>query len=270
MKREVFHFSIEEAAPHIDWSYFLHTWGMGNARAAATAEELMHEAHEMLKHLNGRYCTHAVFALCDAHSDGDNIIIEGTALPLLRQQHAIAGKPNLCLSDFVSPHGGKIGLFAASAESGIGEEFTGDDYRRIMSQALADRLAEATASLLHLKVRTEKRLWGYAPNERLSIEQLNREEYQGIRPAVGYPSLPDQSVIFILDDILRMKDAGIGITANGAMMPHASVSGIMLSHPAAKYFAVGEISMEQLEDYCARRGRPINEIERFLQRNIKE
>ncbi len=271
MKREVFHFSIEEAAPYIDWSYFLHTWGMGNAgKETVTAEELLREAHEMLKYLNGKYRTHAVFALCNAHSDGDNIIIEGTALPLLRQQHAVAGMPNLCLSDFVSPYGDKIGLFATSAESGIGEEFAGDDYRRIMSQALADRLAEATASLLHLKVRTEKELWGYAPNEKLDIEQLNREEYQGIRPAVGYPSLPDQSVIFILDGILGMKDAAVEITANGAMLPHASVSGIMLSHPAARYFAIGEISMEQLEDYCARRGKPVEEIKRFLQRNIKE
>ena len=110
--------------------------------------------------------------------------------------------------------------------------------------------------------------WGYAPQEQLTPEQLNREEYQGIRPAVGYPSLPDQSVIFIIDKLLGLEDAGIKITPNGAMHPHASVCGIMISHPAAHYFAVGSIDTAQLNDYAARRGLPIEEIGKFLARNI--
>lgn len=273
MKRRIFHFGIGEVAPYIDWGYFLHAWGMGNAgreSMASHADALLDDALAMLKELDGKYHTHAIFALCDARGDGDNIVIEETTLPLLRQQHALAGKPNLCLSDFVSPYGDRIGIFATSVDSNFGEESIGDDYKRIMAQTLADRLAEATASLLHFKVRTDKGLWGYAPDERSSIEQLNREEFQGIRPAVGYPSLPDQSIIFILNEILNMEDAGISITSNGAMFPHASVCGIMISHPASKYFAVGGISKEQLEDYCSRRGKPVEEIKRFLQRNVKE
>ena len=135
---------------------------------------------------------------------------------------------------------------------------------------LADRLAEAIASLMHRSVRTQKKFWGYAPAEQLTVEELNREEYQGIRPAIGYPSLPDQSVIFIIDSILRVKDIGIELTPNGAMFPHSSVCGMMLSHPAARYFAIGEISDEQLHDYSERRGMPEEDIRRFLSRNVRE
>lgn len=286
MKRSIFHYSIDEVAPYIDWSYFLHAWGMGNTgkqsstasvadaslRSCMTtpADALLDDARAMLKELDGKYCTHALFALCDARGDGDNLVIEGITLPLLRQQHALAGKPNLCLSDFVSPHGDSIGLFATTVDGKLGEEFAGDDYKRIMAQALADRLAEATATLMHRTVRTKPEFWGYAPEEQLGIEELNREEYQGIRPAVGYPSLPDQSVIFIIDRILKLTEIGITLTPNGAMAPHASVCGIMIAHPLSKYFGVGEISEEQLDDYCLRRGLPRENVRKFLARNISE
>lgn len=266
MKRHIFHYGIGEIAPYIDWSYFLHAWRV--KPQTETAEELIADARRMLQSLEGKYRTHALFALCDARSECDNIIVEGTALPLLRQQHCITGKPNLCLSDFVSPHDDRIGVFAASVDSTFGAEFRNDDYLNIIARTLADRLAEATASFMHRMVRTDSELWGYSPDESLSIEQLNREEFQGIRPAVGYPSLPDQSIIFIIDEILGLKDAGIEITPNGAMSPHASVCGIMLSHPAAQYFAVGEISEEQLNDYAMRRGVPVGTSRKFLCRNI--
>ena len=135
-----------------------------------------------------------------------------------------------------------------------------------MVQTLADRLAEATAEKLHETVRKE--IWGYAPHEQLTIRQLHNEEFQGIRPAVGYPSLPDQSVNFLLDELLGMKTIGIRLTENGMMQPHASVSGLMFAHPASRYFSVGKIDEQQLTDYAMRRGLPVEEMKRFLGANI--
>ena len=141
-----------------------------------------------------------------------------------------------------------------------------DAYKRMLVQTLADRLAEATAERLHEQVR--KHIWGYAPDENLSIRQLHNEEFQGIRPAVGYPSLPDQSVNFLLDKLLDMTQIGIRLTENAMMQPHASVSGLMFAHPASRYFSVGRISEEQLRDYALRRGMPVEEMRRFLGENI--
>ena len=266
MKRHVFTYEIAEVAPYIDWSYFLHAWGIaiGNSQAG----EIIAEAKAMLAELDGKYRTTAIFALCNAKGDGDDIVIEETTLPMLRQQHCTEGKYNLCLSDFVSPHGDSIGLFAASVESTLGHEYAGDDYKYLLAQTLADRLAEATATLLHKRVRTDKALWGYCPGEELAIEDLLAERNQGIRPAVGYPSLPDQSIIFIIDKLLHLREAGIELTPNGAMTPHASVCGLMIAHPAAQYFTVGKIDREQLEDYAARRGTAASKIAKFLANNI--
>ena len=266
MKRHVFTYGIREVAPFIDWSYFLHAWGI--AKENAQAVEIIAEAKAMLDELDGRYRTTAMFALCDAKGDGDNIIIEGTTLPLLRQQHSTEGRYNLCLSDFVSPHGDMVGLFATSVDETLGQEYANDDYKRLLSQTLADRLAEATATLLHKQVRTDNTLWGYSPDEELTLEDLLAERNRGIRPAVGYPSLPDQSIIFTIDKLLQLREAGIELTDNGAMRPHASVCGLMIAHPAAQYFAVGKIDREQLEDYAKRRGTTTAELARFLAKNI--
>jgi cobalamin-dependent methionine synthase I len=133
---------------------------------------------------------------------------------------------------------------------------------------LADRLAEATATLLHKLVRTEKELWGYSQNEILTIEELLAEKNQGIRPAIGYPSLPDQSIIFTIDKLLHLSEAGITLTPNGAMTPHASVCGLIIAHPSAQYFAVGKIDKEQLKDYAKRRNMSIENVSRFLVKNI--
>ena len=270
MTKSVFHYEIEELVPYIDWSYFFHAWGLeGKENDKKAMEEIRHDAEEMLKDMNGKYRTHAIFALYDAHSEGDDIIIENTRFPLLRQQHAKEGMPNLCLSDFISPESDNIGLFATSTDQQFGNEYSCDIYRNLIVQILADRLAEATATLLHLNVRTKAKLWGYAADEILTIKELHQEKHQGIRPAVGYPSLPDQSVIFIINRLLELKKIGIELTPNGAMHPHASVCGLMLSHPATQYFAVGKITPEQFEDYSARRGIPSNELLKFLSKNLE-
>ena len=162
MKRHIFSYSIDKVSPFIDWSYFLHAWGVSGTKNCPQAKEVIGDAKAMLSELNNKYSTRAIFALCDAKSCGDNIIIEEMTLPLLRQQHNYNGRYNLCLSDFISPDGDKIGLFATSVESTFGSEYANDDYMHLLAQTLADRLAEATASLLHKEVRTSNDLWGYS------------------------------------------------------------------------------------------------------------
>ena len=135
-----------------------------------------------------------------------------------------------------------------------------------MAQLLADRLAEAAAERMHEEVR--KHYWGYAPDENLTIHEMQLEHFQGIRPAVGYPSLPDASMNFLLDDLLDMKQIGISLTESGAMRPHASVSGLMISHPKAHYFSIGKIGEDQLADYARRRQMSVDNIRKFLSANI--
>ena len=267
MKRSVFHYEISEVAPYIDWSYLLHAWGLTGKEH--TDENIIADAKSILHDIGNKYRTHAIFALCEAKGADDNIVAEGATIPCLRQQHSIAGKPNLCLSDFVSPYGDNIGLFATTIDNNFGAEYKDDPYMYLLTQTLADRLAEATASLMHMQVRTRGELWGYAQNENLSIAELLQEKNQGIRPAVGYPSLPDQSIIFDIDRILVMSDIGITLTPNGAMTPHASVCGMMISHPQAYYFGVGKITEEQLSDYAQRRGTTAAELRKFLSKNIE-
>jgi cobalamin-dependent methionine synthase I len=173
------------------------------------------------------------------------------------------------LSDFVRPLSlgisDTVGVFAATANTEI-EQFYGEDpYKQLLAQTLADRLAEAGTEKMHEYVR--KTAWGYAKNENLSIKELLSEKFQGIRPAVGYPSLPDQSVNFILNNILDMSRIGITLTQNGAMNPHASVCGLMIAHPSAHYFSVGKIDGIQLSDYAIRRGKTVEEIRKFLNIN---
>ena len=214
----------------------------------------------------GRLHVRCLYRLCRANADGDNILLEGTTLfPLLRQQTPHAdGSPLLCLSDFIRPLScgtpDTIGLFASSVADDL--DLSHDPYRQLLLQTLSDRLAEAAVEKMHRHVR--RKAWGYAPDESLSIPDLLAERFQGIRPAVGYPSLPDQSVNFLLDDLLDLKRIGITLTENGAMHPHSSVSGLMLAHPAARYFSVGPIGEDQLCDYAHRRGLPVGMMRKFL------
>jgi cobalamin-dependent methionine synthase I len=256
-------YSISDVAPYINWPYFYFAWQVKQPEEQARMRK---EAEAFLAAHEGRYKTYAVFLLVNAHADGDNVVVdlddgqhETVTLPFLRQQQ---GNPCLCLSDFVHPQHDRIGLFATSVDSGLESDFDADPYMKMMAQLLADRLAEATAERMHEQVR--KYYWGYAPDEQLSIEQLHKEEFQGIRPAVGYPSLPDQSVNFLLDQLLDMLQIGIMLTENGAMNPHASVSGLMFAHPQARYFSVGKIGEDQFQDYVRRRGLSADEMRKFL------
>lgn len=293
----IFTYKIHELAEYIDWLYFFHAWGFGGRFAgianihgcdscraqwltsfqpderakASEAMQLYKEANRMLNLLDADYQVKAIIELFDANSDGDNILIGDTTLPLLRQQtQKKESDPYLCLSDFIRPISSgikdKIGIFASCIDSEMEETFKNDPYKHMLVQTLADRLAEAAVEKLHEQVR--KNIWGYAKDEALTISQMLQVKYQGIRPAVGYPSLPDQTVNFILDKLIDMKQIGIHLTENGAMYPHASVSGIMISHPASHYFSIGKIGEDQLTDYAQRRGIEIPIIKKFLATNL--
>lgn len=264
-KNRIVTYNISDIVPYINWAFFFYAWSM-NGKAKEAQQELRKEAEALLNNMEEKYHTHAVFALCDANSDGDDIIVNGTRIPMLRQQKAVAGKPNLCLSDFLRPAASDIkdtvGLFAASVDAAFTESNEDDPYQRMLSQTIADRLAEATTEKFHEDVR--KKYWGYAADEQLTIKDLLAERYQGIRPAVGYPSIPDTSVNFLLYELLDMKGIGISLTESGMMIPHASVSGFMFAHPQSRYFEVGKIDEDQLEDYARRRNQPVELLRKFL------
>ncbi|WP_276964250.1 vitamin B12 dependent-methionine synthase activation domain-containing protein [Bacteroides graminisolvens] len=291
-------YKIHEVSEYINWIYFFHAWGFqprfaaiadihgcDSCRAswlagfpeedrakAAEAMQLYKDANRMLNQLDEDFEIKSVVKLCEANSDGDNLIIDGVTFPLLRQQaKKREGGPFLCLSDFVRPLSSGIkdtvGAFATSIDADMEGLFEKDPYKHIIVQALSDRLAEAATEKMHEYVRKE--VWGYAKDENLSMKDLMVEKYQGIRPAVGYPSLPDQSVNFLLDEVLDMKQIGIKLTENGAMYPHASVCGLMFSHPASQYFAIGKIGEDQLADYAQRRGKTVEEMKKFLAANLQ-
>lgn len=265
-------YDIETLMPYVNWIYFNHAWGL-DGKPAQAKRELKEEALAMLRRWQGRYVTRAVFALYDANSDGDDLIVNGTRVPMLRQQTG-DGTDGLCycLSDFVRPlsSGVKdtVGVFATTAGAAMVSETDDNPYDRMMAQTLADRLAEATAEVMHRDVRVN--YWGYAPDEHLSIDDLHAERYQGIRPAIGYPSLPDVSANFILQTLVPMRDIGIRLTETGMMMPHASVSGFMFAHPQSRYFNVGPIGEDQLADYARRRGVDVETMRTFLRANLRE
>ena len=264
-KNKIITYNISEIVPYINWAYFFYAWSM-NGKAKDAQLELRSEAEKLLADMEGRYHTRAVFALCEANSEGDDIIINGTRVPMLRQQKVIPGKPNLCLADFILPASSgikdAIGLFATSVDAAFTSNNEEDPYQRMLSQTLADRLAEATAEKFHEDVR--KKYWGYATDEQLTIKDLLAERYQGIRPAVGYPSIPDTSMNFLLYELLDMKGIGINLTESGMMVPHASVSGFMFAHPQSRYFDLGKIDDDQLEDYARRRNKPVEELRKYL------
>jgi 5-methyltetrahydrofolate--homocysteine methyltransferase len=220
-----------------------------------------------------------------ANSDGDDIILytddtrtsELMRFNMLRQQEAMpSGQPNRSLADFVAPRSSSvpdyIGAFAVTGGLGADElvkryEKQNDDYRAIMVKALADRLAEAFAEYLHARVRRE---WGYGATEALTADDLIAEKYRGIRPAFGYPACPDHTEKFKLFDLLAAERVGIKLTESCAMTPAASVSGIYLSHPQARYFMLGRIGRDQLEDYAGRKAQPAEAVARWLQEHLDE
>ena len=283
---------LEDLVRYIDWTPFFRTWELAGRYpdilqddvVGETARSLFDDARAMLDRIVGeRWLTASgVCALLPAASDGDDVILYRdenrdqvlARLVCLRQQ-ADKSNDNLCLADFVAPAGSDIadwaGLFAVTAGLGIEEASqrlpANDDYADIMLKALADRLAEALAEALHHKVRTE--LWGYAADEALPNEALINEQYRGIRPAPGYPACPDHSEKSKIFDLLDAPGRlGMQLTENFAMLPTAAVSGYYFGHPDSKYFVVGKLGRDQVEDYARRKDIEIAQAEKFLRPNL--
>ena len=282
-RREIRRADLAELAGFIDWAPFFQTWELSGPYPAILDDPVVGEAarnvladgQAMLKRIiEGRWLTaNGAIALLPANSVGDDIELyadearKSVALTWRNQRQQNerpAGKPNYCLADFVAPKDSGVadylGAFAVTAGLGIEKklaefEAAKDDYNAIMLKSLADRLAEAFAEWLHMRVRRE--YWGYAHDERLDRAALIREEYRGIRPAPGYPACPDHAVKAPLFDLLRADEIGMALTENYAMLPAASVSGFYFAHPEATYFAVGRIGDDQAADIARRGGQPV-------------
>jgi 5-methyltetrahydrofolate--homocysteine methyltransferase len=282
---------LADLARYIDWTPFFQTWELkgrypailDDEKQGAAARQLFDDAQAMLKRIVAEkwFAPKAAVGFWPAARVGDDIRLfadddRATALATLytlRQQLSKRdGRPNVALADFVSPlDGGKpdyVGAFVVTSgieENAIAKRFAlaNDDYSSILVKALADRFAEALAEALHARVRRE--LWGYAPDEALTPDELIAESYRGIRPAPGYPAQPDHTE---KATIFRLLDAeaqiGVTLTESFAMWPGASVSGIYLAHPDAHYFGVAKVERDQVEDYAARKGMAIGEVERWL------
>jgi 5-methyltetrahydrofolate--homocysteine methyltransferase len=293
--RPLRNYPLEELVRFIDWTPFFQTWELaghypailGDPTVGAAARGLFRDAGVLLQRIvNERLLqAHGVFGFFPANSVGDDIQLYGdedreqttSVVHTLRQQMIKPpGRPNLALADFVAPRDSGVadyvGGFAVTTGIGSDElvarfEAEHDDYNAIMAKALADRLAEAFAELLHRRVRTE--FWGYAANEPLDTEALIKERYQGIRPAPGYPACPDHTEKRALFDLLGAeKHTGISLTESFAMLPASSVSGYYFWRPEAQYFGVGKIERDQVEDYARRKGMDIASVERWLAPNL--
>ncbi|MGH7510616.1 MAG: methionine synthase [Gemmatimonadales bacterium] len=288
-------YPLEELVPLIDWTPFFQTWELaGHYPAILTdptlgpaASNLFRDAGELLDRIVGQKLLRArgVLGFFPANSDGDDIELyrdqdrteKAAVIHTLRQQMLKPpGRPNLALADFVAPRStgvaDYVGAFAVTAGVGIdalvsGFEADHDDYSAILTKALADRLAEAFAELLHQRVRKE--FWGYAPDESLDNQGLIKECFQGIRPAPGYPACPDHTEKRALFDLLGATErAGITLTESFAMLPAASVSGYYFWRPESQYFGVGKIDRDQVENYARRKGMDVATVERWLATNL--
>ncbi|HYJ20361.1 MAG TPA: vitamin B12 dependent-methionine synthase activation domain-containing protein, partial [Burkholderiales bacterium] len=288
-------YRLDEIARVIDWTPFFQTWELAGRYpkilqdkvVGEAARNLFDDAQTMLARIISEKWlgASAVIGLFPANSVGDDVEVYtdesraklATAFHFLRQQMVKPqDKPNLCLADMVAPRDSGIrdyiGAFAVTAGIGIDERVVAfekkhDDYNAIMLKALADRLAEAFAELMHQRVRRE--FWGYAADEAWSIEDLIDEKYRGIRPAPGYPACPEHTEKGLLFDLLgAAKSAGITLTESFAMLPTAAVSGFYFSHPQSQYFAVAKIDRDQVEDYARRKGMSLQEAERWLASNL--
>jgi len=283
-------YSLEELREYIDWTPFFRTWELAGRYpqilndkiVGEEAGKLYKDAQAMLdKIISENWLqARAVIGFFPANSvndddieiyNDDNRSEVKTVLHHIRQQISkIKGKANLCLADFIAPTGNSdyIGAFAVTAGIGIDEHITRfekdhDDYNSILLKALADRLAEAFAERMHLRVRKE--FWGYATDENLTNEELIKEKYQGIRPAPGYPACPEHTEKGTLWELLQPdKHVGITITESYAMLPTAAVSGWYFSHPESQFFGTGKIDKDQVQDYAKRKGMTMEEAERWL------
>ncbi|MDR6942247.1 methionine synthase [Mucilaginibacter pocheonensis] len=288
-------YPLEELVPYIDWTPFFHTWELRGSYpkifadkfVGDEAKKLYDDAQELLKKIVDQKLLKAsgVIGFWPANSVGDDIELYTdesrkqllTRIHTLRQQsEKVKGEPYYALADFIAPKESGVpdyfGGFAVTTGIGCDElvaefERDHDDYNSIMAKALADRLAEAFAEKMHELVRKE--YWGYSRGEQLNAEELIKEEYQGIRPAPGYPACPDHTEKTTLFELLKAEDnAHMHLTESLAMMPAASVSGFYFAHPQARYFGLGKISKDQVEDYAVRKNMPLEDVERWLGPNI--
>ncbi|MFQ5677466.1 MAG: vitamin B12 dependent-methionine synthase activation domain-containing protein, partial [bacterium] len=285
----------EEIRNYIDWTPFFSTWELQgkfpqiltDEKVGEEARKLLDDAEKLLDRIIAEktLTANGVLGIFPANAAGDDIELYSdenrnqrlAILHTLRQQsQKTGGNPNRALADYIAPKetgiNDYIGLFAVTTGIGVEalvEKFEKehDDYNSIMIKALADRLAEAFAEHLHEKVRKE--YWGYAPEERFGNDELIKEKYRGIRPAPGYPACPDHSEKQTLWSLLDVeKNAEIKLTENFAMYPAASVCGLYFAHPEAKYFSVGPIGKDQVEDYSRRKNLDLREIEKWLRPNL--
>ena len=285
---------VDDLVPFIDWTFFFAAWELKGKYPKIfehpdygdAARELHDNAVAMLRRMQdeGRLTARGVYGFWPANSDGDDIVVwtdesrteERCRFPMLRQQRTSdASKPTLCLADFVAPidsgladHVGAFAVSAFGAEDFAAEfEAEHDDYNAILVKALADRCAEAFAEKLHQQARAD---WGFpdAADKAADSEYLVREQYRSIRPAFGYPACPDHTEKETLFEVLGARDLGIGLTEHFAMTPAASVSGIYLGHEATRYFSVGRIDRDQVEDYARRKGIATKDAERWLAPNL--
>lgn len=283
-------YPLSRLLPRANWTYFFNAWGLPPRFAAAGVHDcpacreswvrsfppaehdearealrLFDEARRMLRRLEVSHRGYARFGLFDAWSEGDDIVIDDGRqqhrLPMLRQQRTQRpGDPFLCNADFIRPRekhikgdiASTVGLFCATFRPAGGKPAEAEqEDDKLLYQTVCDRLAEATAEVLNDEIRDT--YW----------------QHPCIRPAVGYPSIPDQTIIFLLDRILDYGKIGITLTESGMMQPHASVSGMLFAHPAATYFSVGRIGEEQLADYARRRRLPAETLRKYLRRNLE-
>lgn len=280
-------FSLEQLRGSIDWTPFFQTWELSGKYPAIfddqiigiESKKLFDDANKMLDEVISKKLLKAkgVIGFWEANSIGDDIKLNHSTFHFLRQQNEkTADQSYNCLSDFIAAKDSGIqdymGGFAVTAGIGIESlvdafEKDHDDYQSIMIKAIADRLAEAFAEKMHELVRKE--YWAYAKNENISVEEIIKEKYDGIRPAPGYPACPDHTEKRKLFDLLNVEsETGIILTENFAMYPAASVSGFYFSHAESKYFAVGKIQKDQVEDYAKRKGETVEFVEKWLGPNL--
>ena len=296
---------VSEIIPYLDWKFFFHSWNLSarygsihgtdscpSCRAtwlnsfpeaerekAQEAAKLYKDANAMLDHLvhiKADFIS-TVFGIYEAYSDDESIFIDGKRFPMLRQQKKTDKNVYLSLADYVMPksEGRKDYVCGFTVSAGLGGaeallqkyEDAGDEYNVLLLKSVLDRLAEATTEWLHHRIRTK--YWGFAKDENLTVNEMFAVKYQSIRPAVGYPSIPDQSVNFILNhELLNSEEIGVELTENGVMFPNASVSGIIIAHPESKYFAIGKIDESQAVEYIKNRGEEESVTRKFLAANL--
>lgn len=299
---QLINIELRDIVPLIDWTFFFMAWRMSgryegietvddclsckmtwlqqfpeaDRPKAEEALKLFKDAQAMLRRFKEEKVLriNASFGIFPGYAREDDIYIVDkdttVVIPTLRQQHPSTDGFCYSLADFLAPENDYMGAFATTIQGveDFAAIFEKEDnmYDSILVKTLSDRLAEATAEWLHAEIR--KKYWGYAVDENLTVKEMLKTMYKGIRPAVGYPSLPDQSIIFALDPLLHFQEIGITLTENGAMFPNASVCGLYFAHPQSKYFMIGKIDENQFTGYAARRGMKPEVLRKWMASNL--